>query len=291
MDVTDFHSFFAPEQTTTTTYQLPVHGDLFGAFSEVVGDHDVAFVFTTGPLRFSFHRSGGNKSATHHTADATLAELAVQKRCTILLKYLTNADEAKYGFETLLENSRDVLDDAISKSGITARLVIVVTSGTTSFQAGVYNRDDGTITRMDSFDYGTNNRNPEGFEAYRAWLAAQEDVRDVVSIGSESYAAPAGKIATNQSLDGTTTHEFLSGLDTTARAYAAVQAVFDMATSVNKAYYAPHRKTWNAKTSATLALRKLYPTGALLDWGGGQIKDEENDKKVNFDQRMLIGAE
>jgi hypothetical protein len=277
-----FHSSFP---VVTTTHQAPVHGDLFGAFTEIV-DEELSYVFTTGSLRLDFYANGAVKSAPHHTVDATLAELATQKRCVIHLKYLTNAEEAKYGFETLLEHSKDDLDDAITKAGITARLVIVTTSGTTSFQVGVYDRDTSTITRMDSFDYGTNNLNPAGLEAYKVWMVAQEDVHDVVSIGSESYAAPTGKIATNQPFDGT--NEFLSGLDTSARAYAAVKAVFDIATSIGKAYYAPHRKTWNAKTSATLALRKLYPTGALLDWGGGQIKDEEKDKKVNFNQRVLF---
>jgi hypothetical protein len=120
-------------------------------------------------------------------------------------------------------------------------------------------------------------------------MEAQGDVHDVVSIGSESYTAPEGKIATNQPLDGT--NGFLSGLDTTARAYDAVKEVFDIATSIGKAYYVPNRATWNAKTSATLALRKMYPTGALLDWGGGQIKDEEKKTSVKFDQRVLMGAE
>jgi hypothetical protein len=282
-----FHSHFP----MTTTHQVPVHGDLFGAFSEVIGDEALVYVFATGSTRFSFYVNGGMKSAPHHTVDATLNEVVARNQGMVInLKYLTNAEEAKYGFETLLEHSKDILDDAIAKAGITARLVIVVTSGTTSFQVGVYNLDDGTITRMDSFDYGTNNRNPAGLEAYKAWMEAQEDVRDVVSIGSESYAAPDGKIATNQPLDGT--NEFLSDLNPSASAFEAVQAVFDIATSIGKAYYAPARKTWNAKTSATLALRKLYPTGAILDWGGGQIKDEEKKKSVKFDQRVLLmGAE
>lgn len=282
-----FHSSFGLPSSEVTSTATQVRGDLFSAFSEVIGETpEIAFVFTTGPKRSSFYQFGGIKSAAHHTVDATLAELAEQKKHVIHLKYLSNTEEASYGFETLLEHSKDVLDDAISKAGIADGVVGVTTSGTTSFQSGVYDRATGTISRMDAFDYGTNNRNPEGLEAYRTWMATQEDVRCFVSIGSESYAAPKGKIATNQ-VGREEALDVLSDLDSSARAYEPVQDVLNIATAIGKAYYVPERKTWDAKTSATLALRKIYTSGVLLDWGGGQIKNEETGKKVNFDQRTI----
>lgn len=274
-----FHSAFVPGGAVAN-YELR------DAFFGVTGETpELVYIFTTGPTRASFYRNGAVKNATHETVDRTLEEVSARGGHTIHLKYLSNADEAKYGFDTLLEHSKGVLDDILAAADIPEDLVGIVMSGTTSFQAGVYNRTTGTITRMDSFDYGTNNRNPEGLDAFRAWMANQTDVQNFVSIGSESYAAPKGKIATNLA---SVTNGVLSGLDTSARAYEAVREVFDVATSIGKTYYTPERKAWDVKTSATLALRKLYPTGIILDWGGGQIKDEESGKKVAFDQRTLM---
>lgn len=281
-----FHSTFMPGAAAVTNPELR------DAFFSVIGEtpEELVYVFTTGPVRASFYRNGGVKNTTHGTVDRTLEDVSARGGHTIHLKYLSNADEAKYGFETLLEHSKDVLDDVLAQAEIPEDLTGIVTSGTTSFQAGVYNRATGTIDRMDSFDYGTNNRNPEGLDAFRTWMEAQTDVQNFVSIGSESYAAPKGKIATNLASvnTGRSTNGVLSGLDTSARAYEAVLEVFNMATSIGKTYYTPERKTWDLKTSATLALRKLYPTGRLLDWGGGQIKDDEAGKKTAFDQRMLM---
>jgi hypothetical protein len=92
-----FHSSFP----ATTTYQMSVHGDLFGAFSEMTADQALVYVFTTGATRSRFYANGAAKSVSHHTVDATLNEIAMQNQRVINLKYLTNAEEAKYGFGTL----------------------------------------------------------------------------------------------------------------------------------------------------------------------------------------------
>jgi hypothetical protein len=274
------------------TPAIQVHGDLFGALSEVTADEALTYIFTTGALRSKYFANGGKKSASHHTVDVTLREVVERKQqegMQVFLKYLTNEDEASYGFETLRDTSKDILHDVLDKARIEEdELVGVTLSGTTSFASGVYNRQTGEVSNMDTFDYGTNNRNPEGLEAYKAWMAARVGVTKFVSLGSESYAAPEGRIATNQ-VDAT--NEFLSGLDTTARAFEPVQEVLDAATLLGKTYYVPNRATWNAKTSTVVALRKKYPVGALWDWGGGQFQNDEKKRKIPFDQRVLMGAE
>ncbi len=271
-----FHSRFGPETTPRPNEELKA------AFMQHISEGN-AYVFTTGPLRSQYVSDGG-KSAPHALVDATLNEVAWVKTSSIDLVYLSNAKEAQYGFDTMLEHSKAILDDAIGKAGILSNEVGVVHSGTTSFQTGVYNRATGEVLHLNSFDYGTNNPNDEGFVNLRNWMDTTP-VQDFVSFGSESYAAPDGKIATNK-ID--TKNAFHSELDSSARAYTATLRTMTAATEMDKTYYVPERRTWEAKTSATLALRKIYPTGTLLDWGGGQIKNEETGLKVTFDQRVLF---
>jgi hypothetical protein len=268
-----FHSRFGTDA---------VNADLKAAFMQHIIE-EMTYVFTTGPLRSQYFLDGG-KTAPHAHADATLSEVARDTTSTIELVYLSGAQEAGYGFDTMLEHSKAILDDAIEKAGITSNEVGVTHAGTTSFQTGVYNRATGEVSHLNSFDYGTNNPNTEGFAELCAWMAATP-VQDFVSFGSESYAAPDGKIATNK-ID--TKNAFHSELNSLARAYAAAQRTMTATAEMGKSYYIPERKAWEAKTSATLALRKMYPTGTLIDWGGGQIKNEETGLKITFDQRTLF---
>lgn len=258
------------------------NADLKAAFMQHITE-ETTYVFTTGPLRQKYYTDGG-KTAPHAHADATLTEVARDTTSTIELVYLSNAQEAQYGFDTMLKHSKAILDDAIAKANVTEDIIGVIHSGTTSFQVGEYNRTTGMVSNLNSFDYGTNNPNTEGFAELCAWMAATP-AQHFFSFGSESYAAPSGKIATTRrEVD----NAVLSDLDHTARAFGAARRTMTAANEMGKSYYIPERKTWEAKTSATLALRNIYQTGTLLDWGGGQIKNEETGFKVNFDQRTLF---
>lgn len=251
------------------------------AFAQHISTGGMYYVFTTGSLRFLFYKYGG-KTAPHAVADATLQEISLETSAQIELIYLRNDLEAKYGMDTMIKYSKAELDDVIDKAGITANKVGIVHSGTTSFQVGVYDRATGAVSHLNSFDYGTNYMNPDGFDELVNWMK-KAPVQHFVSIGSESYAVPPGKIATNN-----IRNSFHSELDSTKSAYASARSTMAAVADMGKSYFIPERKAWNIKTSATLALRELYPTGTLLDWGGGQIKNEETGLKVNFSQTSLF---
>jgi hypothetical protein len=243
-------------------------------------------IFATGVGRQDFHTVGG-KLAGHAVADATLEEVSHETGKEIVLTYLTGAQEASFGFDTMLEHSMDVLERAIVDCGITAPHVGVIQSGNGSTQVGVFVRATRRVHDLDAFDYGTQNVNPRALVAFEVWME-KNNVRDFISFGSESYAAPAGKIATNNPDASNPLH---SGVDESARAAGAVKRMFEVATAHGKNYYVPERKAWNAKTSATLAMRKVFPDGTILDWGSGQIKNEESGTKFPFDQREMFGVD
>lgn len=243
-------------------------------------------IFATGIGRQDFHAACG-KLAGHTVADATLEEVSRETGKEIVLTYLPGALEARFGFDTMLEHSLDVLERAIADCGIEAPHVGVVQSGNGSTQVGVFVRSTRRMYDLNAFDFGTQNPNPRAFACFEEWMENTVSVRDFVSFGSESYAAPAGKIATNNPDASNPLH---SDVDESARAAGAVRAAFAVATALGKNYYVPERKAWNAKTSATLAMRKVFPDGTLLDWGSGQIKNEETGAKVSFDQREIFGT-
>ncbi len=261
-------------------------------------------IFATGVGRQDFHAVGG-KLAGHAVADATLEDISRETGKEIVLTYLTGAQEATFGFDTMLEHSVDVLERAIVDCGIVAPHVGVIHSGNGSTQVGVFDRATKQVSCLNAFDFGTQNDNPRALDEFGHWMGGVEGVpavdaasgcrisgvelvRDFVSFGSESYAAPAGKIATNNPDASNPLH---SGVDESARAAGAVKRMFEVATAHDKNYYVPERKTWNAKTSATLAMRKVFPDGTILDWGSGQIKNEETGEKFPFDQREMFGAD
>ena len=243
-------------------------------------------IFATGVGREDFHKVGG-KLAGHAVADATLEDVARETGKEIVLTYLPGAQEAAFGFDTMLEHSLDVLERAIADCGIAAPHVGVIQSGNGSTQVGVFVRSTRRVYDLNAFDYGTQNPNPRALVAFEFWMENTCGVQDFISFGSESYAAPAGKIATNHISESNPLH---SGVDESARAAGAVKQMFEVATAHGKNYFVPERKAWNAKTSATLAMRKIYPDGTLLDWGSGQIKNEETGAKVSFDQREIFGT-
>lgn len=271
-----FHSRFGPDVAAA-------NDEMKSAFMQHISEPTNVYVFATGPLRQKYYTDGG-KTAPHAHADATLSEIARDTSAPIELVYLSNAQEAKYGFDTMLEHSKEILDDAITKARVTEDIVGVVHSGTTSFQVGEYNRTTGMVSNLNSFDYGTNNPNESAFQDLCTWFSVSS-AQHFFSFGSESYAAPSGKIATTRPEMG---NDILSDLDHTARAFGAARRTMNAVNDIGKTYFIPERKAWEAKTSATLALRKQYPTGTLLDWGGGQVKNEETGLKVNFDQRVLF---
>lgn len=241
-------------------------------------------VFTTGPLRFEYYKAGG-KTAPHARADATLAEVATETNTPIDLVYLTNIQEALYGMQTMLKYSKGVLDNVIVQAGVTDERVGIVHSGTTSFQVGDYNRTTGEVSNLNSFDYGTNNPDVSGaFEKLCAWFMASPS-QLFFSFGSEGYAVSTGKIATNRRVEGNELH---GDLDPSTRAFAAAQRTMSAVHSMGKTYFIPERKAFEVKTSATLALRELYPEGRILDWGGGQVKDEETGLSVKVSQTVLF---
>ncbi len=269
-----YHSRFG------TSHSEP-HTGMKSAFAQHISTDGDYYVFTTGSLRGRFYRYGG-KTAPHAVADATLQEISLETSARIELIYLRNDLEAKYGMDTMIKYSKAELDDVIDKAGITANEVGIIHSGTTSFQVGVYDRTTGAVSHLNSFDYGTNHLNPTGFDELVTWMR-DTPVENFVSIGSESYAVPAGKIATNK-----IQNPFHSELDSTKSAYASARSTMAAVADMGKTYFIPERKAWDIKTSATLALRELYPTGTLLDWGGGQIKNEATGLKVNFSQTSLF---
>ena len=243
-------------------------------------------IFATGVGREDFHKAGG-KLAGHAVADATLEDVSRETGKEIVLTYLPGAQEASFGFDTMLEHSLDVLERAIADCGIAAPHVGVIQSGNGSTQVGVFVRSTRRVYDLNAFDYGTQNPNESALASFGHWMENTVGVKDFVSFGSESYAAPVGKIATNHISES---NPFHSGVDESARAAGAVKRMFEVASAHDKNYYVPERKAWNAKTSATLAMRKVYPDGTLLDWGSGQIKNEETGAKVNFDQREIFGT-
>ncbi len=244
-------------------------------------------IFATGIGRQDFHAAGG-KLVGHAVADVTLAGVARDTSKEIVLTYLPGALEASFGFDTMLEHSLDVLERAIVDCGIADEVpqVGVVQSGNGSTQVGVFVRATRRVHGLDAFDYGTQNDNPRALVAFEFWME-KNNVKDFISFGSESYAAPAGKIATNNPDASNPLH---SGVDESARAAGVVKRMFEVATAHDKNYFVPERKAWNAKTSATLAMRKVFPDGTILDWGSGQIKNEETGEKEAFDQREIFGT-
>jgi len=245
-------------------------------------------IFATGVGRQDFHTVGGKLSG-HAVVDATLEEVYNETGKEIVLTYLPGAQEASFGFDTMLEHSLDVLERAIVDCGIAADVpeVGVIQSGNGSTQVGVFVRSTKQVYNLNAFDFGTQNKNTCALEAFAVWMGNQVIVKDFISFGSESYAVPKGKIATNHISESNPLH---SGVDESARAAGAVMQSFDIATSLGKNYYVPERKTWDVKTSATLSMRKMYPDGTILDWGSGQIKNDETGVKITFDQREIFGT-
>lgn len=282
MDKIVFHSRFGDVRTEH------IHVGFQNSLREVIHSETPAPVriFATGVGREDFHNVGG-KLASHAVADATLETVSRETGKEIVLTYLSGGQEASFGFDTMLEHSLDVLERAIADCGIVAPHVGVIQSGNGSTQVGVFVRSTRRVYDLNAFDYGTQNPNPRALEAFKNWMGNAVGVENFVSFGSESYAVPAGKIATNNPLESNPLH---SCVDESARAAEAVKRVFEVATAHDKNYYVPERKAWNAKTSATLAMRKVYPDGTLLDWGSGQIKNEETGAKVSFDQREIFGT-
>lgn len=254
-------------------------------------------IFATGPLRALWIKNPTEE--VFGRIELTLAEVRRTTDTNVSLSYLSFADEARYGFETMINDPetpakiRQVLDVAghpyvppmHTTRGTTARArIMVAQSGTTTCQLGVYNVADNTFDKDDVmlFEYGAKNQNPLEFERMIHWIASHADIRVVLDAGAHGYAVQAGKVAMIPS-------DLLPAADKTKEAVESAIRFMDAINQIGKVYILPQRKMCELKTSPADYMRILYPHSQVLDWGGGQLQDPFlSIKSTGLEQRAIL---
>lgn len=277
-----------------------VIGPMKAAFEDVMG-RVVATgkpgrfkVFTTGPIRALYFRNPDAEIFANiaATADAIRSSTGYDE---VVVAYLPFKDEAKYGFETMVADPqtpvkiRAALDAArLSPAHVTRSnaWIIVIQSGTTTCQVGLYNVVTNRYNEHDVelFEYGAKNQDPAEFERMMQWIAAHRDIQIVLDAGAHGYAVQPGKVAT-------TTTDLLPAADRTKEAVDSATRIMNHVNTMSKTYVLPQRKLCELKTSAADFMATLPENHGynLLDWGGGQLQDPVlGIKSTGFEQRAIL---
>lgn len=264
-------------------------------------------IFATGPLRALWlssndveHRASEPFRTIIETIDS-IQETGVEGTpVRIHLEYLPFADEARYGFETMIQDPKTIVkirkvletlsssDEAsASAAAATASVhgiseIIVVQSGTTTCQLALYSIHMNTFKDAMLFEYGAKNQSLSEFEKIKSWIEERKGSTNVIlDAGAHGYAVLADTIATSV--------EHLLPFDAKIdAARSSAIRMMSLAKSLDMMYVLPQRKACELKTSPVERLRAMYPHSQLLDSGGGQIQEPTLGIKTPFEQSLLI---
>ncbi len=157
----------------------------------------------------------------------------------------------------------------------------MIHSGTTTCQLAVYDIDKKKVSSPVLFKYGSKNQDKAAFKDMMQYIANHKQTI-VVDAGAHGYAVQEGKIAL-------TTDELLEKpTEKTKEAVQSARTMFEVLGKMGKCYVLPQRNVCELKTSPAEYLQTKYPDADVLDWGGGQIQNSSEKKKVPFDQRSLL---
>jgi hypothetical protein len=240
-------------------------------------------VFATGPLRaLSF------KNPAHHVfpiVASTILAINATGTVDVTLDYLSFADEAKYGFMTMIGDpaTPGKIRAALTAAGRPASgRIIVIQSGTTTCQPGVYDVDTNSVLDAMLFEYGAKNQDLGEFDRLIEWIATYTDIDTVLDAGAHGYAVQPNTVATNAS-------GLLPAADKTKEAVDSATRFMTTLTGMGKHYVLPQRKMCELQTSPAVYMHSMYPGQQILDWGGGQVQEPVlGIKSTGFEQRSLL---